>query len=383
MVFSLAGEIRASGKPIRARIRLEPVEAGGGARVKRFGKQVDLPVGGQRKHVDELHRRAVERRGGRTGLHQLAREMRRQPAGDSEERVGFVLRVAEAEPAREVREDLGVRPRLADRLDHGPDELQADRAVSLRDVVVLEKRRRRQQDVRVPRGVGEDLLEDDGEEILALQPFEHAVLIGHRRQRVAVVDEQHLDRRVPELEQRAAEMVHVDEAGGRLGRVVDPRRRLDAERGGVAHRVAAAADAELAADRRQRENSGRGAAAVAVALESPAAAHQRRRGLAVELREAGERRGVDSRDLRRPRRSSIRPRARAIRRRLACARRGSARRRILPRTGSGAARARPADRFRAAAPGAGPPGARARSSADRSRPAWRRPSAPALTKGTR
>ena len=44
------------------------------------------------------------------------------------------------------------------------------------------------------------------------------------------------------------------------------------KRGGVAHREAAAAHAELAGDRRQREHRGDGAAAVAIALESPAAA---------------------------------------------------------------------------------------------------------------
>ena len=48
----------------------------------------------------------------------------------------------------------------------------------------------------------------------------------------------------------------------------------------VAHRVAAAANAELAADRRQREHRGRRVAAVAVALEAPAAADQRRASIA-------------------------------------------------------------------------------------------------------
>ena len=52
---------------------------------------------------------------------------------------------------------------------------------------------------------------------------------------------------------------------------------LDVPRRGVAHRVAAAAHAELAADRRQRQHRHRRVAAVAVALEAPAAADQRRR----------------------------------------------------------------------------------------------------------
>ena len=56
----------------------------------------------------------------------------------------------------------------------------------------------------------------------------------------------------------------------------DPR-ALDVPRRRVAHRVAAAAHAELAADGRQRQHGHRRVAAVAVALEAPAAAHERRR----------------------------------------------------------------------------------------------------------
>ena len=101
-----------------------------------------------------------------------------------------------AQPRGEHRENTsGFGARLGHRLDHRPHELQADRAVAPGDVVVLEERRRRQHDVGVARGVGEDLIEDDGEEIVALQPLEHPVLVGHRRQGIAVVDEQHLDRR--------------------------------------------------------------------------------------------------------------------------------------------------------------------------------------------
>ena len=101
------------------------------------------------------------------------------------------------------------------------------------------------------------------------------LLVGHRRHRIAVVDEQHVDRRIVVLGERAPEVVHVDETRVGLGRA-DPR-ALDVPRRGVAHRVAAAADAELAADRRQRQHRHRGVAAVAVALEPPAAADQRRR----------------------------------------------------------------------------------------------------------
>ena len=92
-------------------------------------------------------------------------------------------------------------------------------------------------------------------------------------------------------------MVHVDDARVGLGRV-DPR-ALDVPRRRVAHRVAAAAHAELAADRRQREHRHRGVAAVAIPLEAPAAANQRRRALGVQLRDLFEGGGVDAGDLRR------------------------------------------------------------------------------------
>ena len=129
------------------------------------------------------------------------------------------------------------------------------RAVAARDVVALEERRGRQHHVGVARGVGHHLVEDDGEEIVALEPAQHAPLVGRRDRRVAVVDEQHLDRRIGVLGQRAAELVHVDDARRGLRRA-DPG-AVDAPRRRVAHRVAAAAHAELAADGRQREDGQR------------------------------------------------------------------------------------------------------------------------------
>ena len=53
-------------------------------------------------------------------------------------------------------------------------QLQRDRPVGLHEIVVLEKRRRRQDDVGVERGVGQHLIEDDREQVFPLEPFEHA-----------------------------------------------------------------------------------------------------------------------------------------------------------------------------------------------------------------
>ncbi len=208
--------------------------------------------------------------------------------------VSFLCR-ADAEPLGEFREDLDVRPRFSRRFHCRPDELQRDWTVALRDVVVFKERRGRKDHVGVSRRVGEDLLVHDREEVVALQPLEHPVLVGHRRQRVAVVDEEHVDRRVLEVEKRAPQMVHVDEPRGRLGRVVHPGLGLDAEGGRVAHRVSAAAHLELAGDGRQREDGRGRAAAVAVALEAPAAADERRASWPRTSRRGVEIGGVDAR----------------------------------------------------------------------------------------
>ena len=87
-------------------------------------------------------------------------------------------------------------------------------------------------------------------------------------------------------------MVHVDEAGAGLGRV-DPR-PLDVPGRRVAHRVAAAAHAELAADRRQGQHRHRGVPTVAIPFEPPAAANQRRRAFRVQTGDLLERRRFDA-----------------------------------------------------------------------------------------
>ena len=69
--------------------------------------------------------------------------------------------------------------------------------------------------------------------------------------------------------------------------------------GRIAHRVAAAAHAELSGHRGQREHRRGGTAAVAIALEAPAAFHQRRRGLRVSLGELSQLRGINAADFRR------------------------------------------------------------------------------------
>ena len=172
-----------------------------------------------------------------------------------------------------------------------------DRTIRLGEIVALEERGRRQQHVGVQRGVGHHLFEHHGEQIVAFEPAEDAALIGNGRRGVAVVDEQHVNRRIVVLGQRAAEVIHVDDARVGLGRI-DPR-AIDIPRRRVAHRIAAAAHTELTADGRQRQHGHRRVASVAVALQPPAAANQRRNARGIQLRHLFDRLGGNSGDLRR------------------------------------------------------------------------------------
>src|SRR6185437_9424229 len=110
-------------------IGLVAVQARGRVAGDRFREQVDLLVWRSRKDVDELDRRAVERRRDRSVLEQFSAYAFWHPAGDSQQRFGIVLGRADPEPFGQLREDFRVRPRLALRLDDGANQLEADRSV--------------------------------------------------------------------------------------------------------------------------------------------------------------------------------------------------------------------------------------------------------------
>ena len=122
----------------------------------------------------------------------------------------------------EAPEDLAVRECLAQRLDRRLVERHVDAAPRRHQVEVLELGRRRQHDVRVRSGVGEELLDHDREQVVAPQPIEHAALVGRDRRGVGVVDDQRPHRRL-ELRERATELHHAHLARGRVLEV-GPRR---------------------------------------------------------------------------------------------------------------------------------------------------------------
>ncbi len=78
----------------------------------------------------------------------------------------------------------------------GPRELQIVMAVGEVEVGVLQERRGRQQNIGVVGGVGLELFEHHGEQVLAPHAFEHQVLIRRDRCRIRVVDHQRLHRRI-------------------------------------------------------------------------------------------------------------------------------------------------------------------------------------------
>jgi hypothetical protein len=126
---------------------------------------------------------------------------------------------------RAAAEDLRVRQRLAERLDRAGVEHHVRVAVRLVQVLVLELRRRGQQHVGVVGGVGLEVLEDDGEEILAAQAGDDVLAIGGDGAGVGVVDDERLHRRIVGARQRLAEAGHVDRAGAGRAEVFARERR--------------------------------------------------------------------------------------------------------------------------------------------------------------
>ena len=100
------------------------------------------------------------------------------------------------------------------------------------------------------RGVGHELLEHDGEEVVAAQPLEHPLLVGRDRRRVGVPADERLHRRVERrVGERLAELRHVDRPH-RTGPQVLALERCRADRAGRRGRDVGAAAAAVAARRR-------------------------------------------------------------------------------------------------------------------------------------
>ncbi len=100
----------------------------------------------------------------------------------------------EPECPGECQADLVVAATLAHGRNDRRNRLHHQRAVAHRDIVDLERRRRREHDVGEAGGVGEHLLVDDREHIVASERGIDGALIGAHQRRVGPLDEQHATR---------------------------------------------------------------------------------------------------------------------------------------------------------------------------------------------
>ena len=95
---------------------------------------------------------------------------------------------------------------------------------------MLDLHRSRQQDVGVARGVGHEVIDDHGEQVVARQAAAHAGLVRDAGRRVGGQHQQRLHRRIAAIEQAFPEPGHVQGPGRPGAKVVAPQRRpVDAE----------------------------------------------------------------------------------------------------------------------------------------------------------
>ena len=87
---------------------------------------------------------------------------------------------------------------------------------------MLRLHRRRQQQIRVVGGVGREILDHHGEEVLAGEAAAHLRLVRHGGHRVARVDQQRLHRRVLHLQEPLAQACHAQPARAGRPQVVAP-----------------------------------------------------------------------------------------------------------------------------------------------------------------
>ena len=252
--------------------------------------------------------------------------------------------VAHPHPRREPAEDLRVRQRLAQRRDRRPVERRVVMAVREVQVPVLELCRRGQHDVRPVRGVGLEVLEHHGEQILAREPAQHRVAIRRDRGRIAVVDDERPHRRTADagvaLRERLAEPDHVDRARWRAEIGPLERRAVEREvrRRGELH--AAAGAAPVARDRRQAGDVAHGHPAAGMALQPVVHADERRLRASVLLAERRRSSPPAGRSPPTCAPASTPPRARAAPRGRACTARGSRGPRARARRARASSRAR-------------------------------------------
>ncbi len=151
---------------------------------------------------------------------------------------------------------------------------------------MLELRRGRQHVVRVIGGVGHEVFEHDGEQVFACKAACDFTRLRRDRHRIAVVDDQCIDRRIGVL-QVVADGRHVDRAWSFPGEQAGPVQRFGVDRiratGGQKH--AACSVAPVTGQCRQAGHRPHGIAAAAGALHAVVEPNHRGAGLPVVARE--------------------------------------------------------------------------------------------------
>ena len=193
-----------------------------------------------------------------------ALQLRRAPVVELQQHlvVGHVpIGVVEAHGLGQPPEQFDIGNAFARRGDRRLVEHHVEMPPRHHEVVLLALHRRRQQNVRVARRIGNEQLADDHEQVLALQPLNDLGLLRRLRHRIGIVDEQRLDRRVERhlAAQRGAELELVDDARARLDEVrpadaVEARREFPDRhlRGAAAHVPPGADQGRKAGDRADR-----------------------------------------------------------------------------------------------------------------------------------
>src|SRR5262245_3281903 len=147
-------------------------------------------------------------------------------------------------------------------------------AIRNQQILMFDLHGRRQHDISVTSGVSEKVLDDNREEIVARQAAQHLRLVWNARCRITGVYEQHLDRRLVDLEQPFAKSRHVQRPRWSRSEIVAPHGApVDAEEAAGVVADAAARIAPIASDAWDAGERPDGHSATAVALKTDADAN--------------------------------------------------------------------------------------------------------------
>ncbi len=104
-------------------------------------------------------------------------------------------RLVKTHPGGELAEDLAVRQRFAERIDRRIVREHVKVPIRFVHIDMLELSRRRQNEIGVIGRVGLKVLQHDGEKVFTLEACRDLTRLRSDRDRVAVVDDQGIDRR--------------------------------------------------------------------------------------------------------------------------------------------------------------------------------------------